>query len=111
MFDPNVKPNNMSYEEALQEFQSLKGIFLGTLDDQPEIFFSSKMVAAMEIARYALMQPERQETQCEVVDEPSTMTVNAQCMACGIPCSTSDNYCPHCGRRLKGVVENGCTKE
>lgn len=111
MFDPNVKPNDMSFEEALQEFQSLKGIFLGTLDDQPEIFFSSKMVAAMEIARYALMQPERQETKCETLDECSNITVNAQCMACGTPCTTSDNFCSHCGRRIKGVVENGCTKE
>lgn len=109
MFDPNVKPNDMSFEDALSEMQSLNGITIGTLDGAPEIFFSSKIVAAMEVARYALMQPERQETKCETLDECSNITVNAQCMACGTPCTTSDNFCSHCGRRIKGVVENGCT--
>ena len=111
MFDPNVKPNDMSYEEALKEMQSMKGIFLGTLDDEPEIMFTSKMVAAMEIARYALMQPERQETKCETLDETSTISLNAQCVACGTPCTTVDNFCSHCGRKFAGVIENGCTKE
>ena len=111
MFDPNVKPNNMSYEEALQEFQSLKGIFLGTLDDQPEIFFSSKMVAAMEIARYALMQPERQETEQLTLKTPEIVTLHRQCTSCGHACSNNDNFCSHCGRRFNEVIKNGCTKE
>ncbi len=111
MFDPNVKPNDMSFEDALKEMQSLNGITIGKLDGEPTVFFSHNMVAAMEIARYALMQPERQETKCETLDEYSHITVNAQCMACGAPCTTMDNFCPNCGRRIKGVVENGCAKE
>jgi hypothetical protein len=111
MFDPNVKPNNMSYEEALQEFQSLKGIFLSTLDDHPEILFSSKMVAAMEIARYALMQPERQDTAMKQFCKPEQITVHGQCLACGTPVSSSDNYCSHCGRRFTKEVFNGRSKE
>ena len=109
---PNTtRPNTMSCEDAVRELSTLQGVQISYFSGNPEIVFTHQFAQALELARWALMQPERQETTCEVVDEPSTMTVNAQCMACGIPCSTSDNYCPHCGRRLKGVVENGCTKE
>ena len=109
MFDPNVKPNDMTYEEALAEMSSIKGIFLGTLDGKPEIFFSSKMVAAMEIARYALMQPERQETTYEEYNEGYNVILHAQCNSCGNPCAIEDSFCSCCGRRFRKGKGNGCT--
>lgn len=111
MFDANVKPNNMSFEAALEEMQSLNGITIGTLDGKPTIFFSHNMVAAMEIARYALMQPERQETEQLTLKTPEIVTLYRQCTSCGHACSNNDNFCSHCGRRFKEVIKNGCTKE
>ena len=107
MFDPNVKPNDMSFEEALSEMQSLNGITIGTLDGSPEIFFSSKMVAAMEIARYALMQPERQETTYEKYNQGHTVKLHAQCNFCGTPCALADNLCSNCGRRFRKEKSHG----
>ena len=101
MIDPNVKPNNMSFEDALKEMQSLNGITIGKLDGEPTIFFSHNMVAAMEVARYALMQPERQETTQETYGEGYSVTLTAQCNSCGNPCAKEDVFCSACGRRFK----------
>lgn len=101
MFDPNVKPNDMSFEDALVEMSTLNGITICTLDGKPEIFFSSKMVAAMEIARYAMMQPERQETTYEEYNQGYTVELHAQCNSCGNPCALEDNFCSCCGRRFR----------
>lgn len=111
MFDPNVKPNDMSFENALKEMQSLDGITIGKLDDEPTIFFSSKMVAAMEIARYAMMQPERQETTYEEYSQGYSVELHAQCNSCGNPCALEDNFCSCCGRRFRKEKHNGGTSK
>jgi hypothetical protein len=111
MFDVTRKPNSMSFEDSVEELSTLNGITIGHLDGKPEIFFSSKTVAAFENARYAMMQPERQETTYEKYNEGYNVELHAQCNSCGNPCALEDNFCSCCGRRFRKEKGNGCPQE
>lgn len=95
-----MKPNDMSYEDAVQELTSLNGLRIGEIDGKPEIILTHKFAQALELARYTLNMPERQETGRDVLKEWS-VTLNGQCHSCGYPVSTEDNFCSNCGRKFR----------
>lgn len=104
------KPNDMSFEDAHKELSTLDGLEISYFSGKPEIVFTSKLVRALEIARWTLSQPERQDSAMEQFCKPEQITVHGQCMACGTPVSSSDNYCSHCGRRFTKEAFNGRSK-
>jgi predicted amidophosphoribosyltransferase len=55
----------------------------------------------LELARWALMQPARQETTYEEYSHGHSVELHAQCNSCGNPCAIEDNFCSCCGRPFK----------
>lgn len=105
------KPNDMSFEDAHKELSTLDGLKISYFSGQPEIVFSHKLAQALEIARWALSQPERQDSAMDEWAKPEQITVTAQCIQCGMAVSAADNYCSHCGRRFSKEAYNGRTQE